>query len=405
MPAVPTEGTMAPWAWTKRVLALCCMLLALALALGAPFSFAWLYQSGDLAVERAAEAQQEGFALYGPGWGLMKRQELAYKLRLLEARRPAVLVLGSASAGQFRQPLFTRPAVNMAGTASSLPELAAVLDLALAVHRPEVVLIGIDFWWFSPAWDAEPLRRAEISPEGAGYLDGVLRRPWQWLLQGRISLKQCLSPLWLGMRRDRFGAQAQCLGDGFGPDGSWYPFSRLKGAPPAESGFSGALRRQQARIGEFAPCPEGPGQAHVDAFADVYYRIKGRGMLPVVYLSPLASPLYARLKADPGAYSHLFALRQALAARGIEVIDATAPEALGIGDCEFLDAFRMGEVASCRLLREFASSRSELLAYVDMERVSRTLNEWQGHAFVRDERADPGFETDFLGLGCRKRTP
>ena len=53
MPAIPTEGTMAPWAWTKRVLVLCFALLGLALALGMPFSFAWLYQSGDLAVERA----------------------------------------------------------------------------------------------------------------------------------------------------------------------------------------------------------------------------------------------------------------------------------------------------------------------------------------------------------------
>ncbi|MBO4683797.1 MAG: hypothetical protein J5600_00545, partial [Desulfovibrio sp.] len=145
--------------------------------------------------------------------------------------------------------------------------------------------------------------------------------------------------------------------------------------------------------------------AHVDAFADVYYRIKGRGMLPLVYLSPLASPLSSRLKADPGAYRHLFGLKQALAARGIDLLDASAPETCGIQDCEFLDGLRMGEVASCRLLREFANARPELLAYVDMERVSRTLNEWPGHAFVRDERIDPGFETDFLGLGCRKRTP
>ena len=405
MPAIPTEGTMAPWAWTKRVLVLCFALLGLALALGMPFSFAWLYQSGDLAVERAVEAQQEGFALYGPGWGLEDRQRLAYGIRLHAARKPAVLVLGSASAGQFRQPLFSRPVVNMAGTASSLPELAAALDQALAVHRPEVVLIGIDFWWFAPAWDAHPLRRADLPAEGAGYLDGALRRPWQWLLQGRISLRQFLSPLWLGMRKDRFGARAQCLGDGFGPDGAWYPFSLLKAALPPEPGFAGALRRLDARIGEFAPCPAGPGEAHIDAFADVYYRIKGRGMLPLVYLSPLASPLSSRLKADPGAYRHLFGLKQALAARGIDLLDASAPETCGIQDCEFLDGLRMGEVASCRLLREFANARPELLAYVDMERVSRTLNEWPGHAFVRDERIDPGFETDFLGLGCRKRTP
>jgi len=396
---------MTPWAWVKRVIAAFASLLGLALVMGMPFSFAWIYQSGDLAVERAVEAQQEGFALYGPGWGLLKCQELAYKLRLHELRKPAVLVLGSASGRQFRQPFFTRPVVNMAGTAHSLSELAASLDAALRIHRPEVVLIGIDFWWFSPAWEADPLRRVQLAANGAGYLDGALRRPWQWLVQGRISLKQFLAPLWHGMRDDRFGARAQCLGDGFGPDGSWYPFSRLKERVPAEPGFGRVLRRQQARLREFAPCPAGPGQAHVDAFADVYYRIKARGMLPIVYISPLASPVYARLKADPEAYSHLFGLKDALASRGIAVLDASSAEASGIQDCEFLDALRMGEVASCRLLREVASARLELLSYIDMERVSRTLNEWAGHAFVRDERADAGFETDFLGLGCRKRTP
>ena len=106
-----------------------------------------------------------------------------------------------------------------------------------------------------------------------------------------------------------------------------------------------------------------------------------------------------------GPEGDLFGLKQALAARGIDLLDASAPETCGIQDCEFLDGLHMGEVASCRLLREFANARPELLAYVDMERVSRTLNEWPGHAFVRDERIDPGFETDFLGLGCRKRTP
>ena len=98
-------------------------------------------------------------------------------------------------------------------------------------------------------------------------------------------------------------------------------------------------------------------------------------------------------------------LKNALMARGIEVLDASDPRTLGITDCEFLDGLRVGEVGCDRILHELTNRWPELLSYVNMEKLNRVLNEWPGHAWVRDERVSDAFETDFLKMGCLKKTP
>ena len=91
-------------AFIRRFVIVLCSFCLAAAVLAVPFSLAWLYQSGDLAIDRAIGAQEgDGFALYGPGWGLEEREAQPYKLKLYAGRKPDVLVLGSSSAPCFRR--------------------------------------------------------------------------------------------------------------------------------------------------------------------------------------------------------------------------------------------------------------------------------------------------------------
>ena len=204
-------------AWIRRflfILGTCCLAAAV---LGVPFSFVWLYQSGDLGMDRALEAQkEESPVLYGPGWGLEKSETFPYKLKLYAEKKPDVLILGSSSALNLRSSVFSAGMVNMAGTASSLSTLRASLDAALRIHKPQAIILAVDFWWFAQAWEKDPFEERHLPARETGYTPETLKSPWTWLMHRRISLQQFFAPLYGGFRDDRFGARAQCAGSGFG---------------------------------------------------------------------------------------------------------------------------------------------------------------------------------------------
>ena len=125
--------------------------------------------------------------------------------------------------------MFSGSMVNMAGTASSLSTLRASLDAALRIHKPQAIILAVDFWWFSPAWEKDPFEERSLPRRELQYGPDTLKAPWTWLMHRRISLGQFFAPLYGGFREDRFGARAQWDSEGFGPDGSWYPLARLTG--------------------------------------------------------------------------------------------------------------------------------------------------------------------------------
>ncbi len=385
--------------WLKRFFIILAGLAGLGLVLALPAAGIWLYQSGDIAAARAAEAQQQGFALYGSGLCRSGVDDLAYKLELYRARQPRIVVAGSAGLSPLRETVFSRPMVNMCGSADSLSTLRRSLDAMLAVHTPEVVLLAVDFWWFSSAWEADPFARGADAPALPGLSLEALRMPVEGLIKGDISLSRFL---FMGFKDSRYGTRAQFHDAGWGPDGSWYAGDALE-RRSADAGFRRTLDRARRQIGEFAP-QQSLSAAHLDAFADIYFRLRGRGVTPMAFIAPVAGPVLDAMKEHAASYPHLYNLRRELEARGIPIMDTSDPRYIEGTACEFLDGVHGGEVTAVRLLRDLTTSWNGLLSFIDMEKVNRLLTEWKGHAAVQYQNTGGRWETDFLGLGCLKRT-
>ena len=356
--------------WLKAFFLLLAGLVAVALLVAAPLSGLWLYLSGELAVDRAVQAQSRGFALFGSTVGRNANATLEYKLDLY------------------------------AGTANSLSSLRASLDAMLALHKPDVVLLALDFWWFSSAWEKNPFAQDPREPSPFSYTMDTLRLPWRMLLQGDISLPQFM---FMSFQEARFGIRAQFDDTGYGSDGSFYATSIITAKRAPDAGFARTLDRQRRHIGEFAP-QKALSQAHLDALADIYFRLRGRGIVPVVFLSPLPGELLDALKKEEALYPHLFSLRQALAERGIELANTVDARYFSASSCEFVDGTHAGEVAALRITNELTRVWNGLLPYINMEALNRAINEWKGHAAVASPFLPRVLEEDFLQLGCVKRT-
>lgn len=399
------SAQVAAYLWRYfGILALC---FVIALLVIAPYSFFWLRASGDSAVERAVTAQALGqFALFGSG---ISQDFVDYKLQLYAAERPEIIAIGSSRVMQFRQAWFRQPFLNMGGVAGNLAVLRSTIDALLAIQTPKAVILGLDFWWFLPQWEASP--QAYVPPTSGSYNYSLasLKKPWEWLFEGKISVTDFARPV-LGMfgngfRSDRFGIMAQQTDDGFGPDGSWYYTAEITGQKPAlDYQFADTLGNVQRGIRAFYHASKeqtGPAQTHIDVFAEIWCKLKSRNIHVFAFIPPLAGKVLAAMPAE--AYPHLYHLREALLARGIDALDFSDPRKIGAGDCEFVDGFHGGEVAYARILRQMADRWPNLLAYVNMARLDALIRDWQGHALVANSQLTTRPEIDFLGLGCQKK--
>lgn len=372
----------------------------------APFSFIWLYQSGDNALERAVQSQKNGeFALFGSA---TSSDFIEYKLKLYAAVKPEIVALGSSRVMQFRGAWFTRPFLNMGGVAGNLAVLRSTIDSMLRISRPEAIILGLDFWWFMPEWEKDPYETASQPSGSYNYSFTTLKKPWEWLLEGKISFRELGAPVLgifgRGFRADRYGIMAQQTSDGFGPDGSWYYTAEITGLKPAyDYQFRDTLQNIHAGARAFFHARgAGPAQQHIEAFAEIWCKLRSRGIQTFVFLPPLAGKALAAMKQQD--YPHLYKLRDALGACGIDVADLSNPALLGSNDCEFVDGFHGGEIIYARVLRALADRWPALLAYVNMEKIDAVIRDWKDHALSRNVMLTDRSETDFLGLGCKKRS-
>lgn len=393
--------------YVKAFLSYLAVLVLFAVMLLIPYSCLWLHESGDVAVERAVAAQSgEDFILFGSG---LSQDFVDYKLQLYASVKPDIVTIGSSRVMQFRGGWFREKYTNMGGVAGNLAVLRSTIDAMLAIHKPTAVIIGLDFWWFLPQWESHPENHVPPTSGSYNYSLSSLKKPWEWLLEGKISLHEFLAPITgvfgEGFRTDRYGIMAQQSNDGFGPDGSWYYTAEITGQKPAlDYGFKdtlGNIERGTRAFYHAGPEQTGPAEAHINAFAEIWCKLKTRGIHTFVFIPPLAKKVLARM--DATSYPHLYELRKALLSRGIDVLDLTDPAVLGASDCEFVDGFHGGDVLYARILRQMADSWPRLLPYVNMERLDTIIRADQGHAFSPDPRLTERPEIDFLGLGCPKR--
>lgn len=395
-------------AWLWRYFLTIAVPLFFVFTFAVPYSFWWLYESGDAAMERAVQAQNAGeFAVFGSG---LSQDFVDYKLRLYEAVKPEIIAIGSSRVMQFRGAWFKKSFLNMGGVAGNLAVLRSTVDALLTVSRPHAVIIGLDFWWFLPQWEKNPEEYVPPTSGSYNYSLDSLKKPWTWLLEGKISVKELFAPILglfgTGFKVNRYGIMAQQTSDGFGPDGSWYYTAEICGLKqPFDYQFADTLKQIEYGIKAFyyaSPKQDGPSEQHIDAFADIWCKLRSRGIKTFVFIPPVAPEVYAAIRRKGASYPHLFKLKEALADRGIEVVDFCNPAILSSSNCEFVDGFHGGEVTYARILREMSDRWPALLQYVNMEKLNRIIRQWQGHALVADERLTQAKETDFMNFGCKK---
>jgi hypothetical protein len=365
-----------------------------------PYGWWFTAKSGDVDMRGVVAEQAAGrFALFGSG---LSRNSTEYKLALYEAVKPEIIALGSSRVTQFRGRYFTKRFLNMGADVDSLPALRGIVDAVLKIHTPEAVILGLDFWWFTRAREPHPFQEEAPASGGYAYSLEVLKKPYLWLLTGKISPGDFFAPLTGGFEKRLYGIAAQKFRDGFAPDGSMYSTADVTGMrKPSDYQFRNTLKRVEYGTPRFEPAPELSGE-HADALAEILCKLRSRGVRVYLFLPPLAQPVYDALYDREDEYPRLFDLSRALAERDVEVRDYSNPQSLRATDCEFIDGLHGGDVVYARILRDLADKYPSLVQHMDIMKLDEDIHFYAGFAMVPDPRVTDLPEIDFMRFSCPK---
>lgn len=329
----------------------------------------FLYNTWEIgSIEELVARQLEENGLYGTAFHDDTRD---YKLALYRRHRPDVVVLGSSRVMQIRQEMFSRPMVNMGGAADTAAQIDYLVERAFAVHRPKLVLLGVDFWVFNADWPEPPLTLLQART-GLGISLRNLQELMAWIWQDRIP---ALDLLRVGFRLQRmsgrYGVVAAYTGGGFDAHGSRRPRDEAYGRCSEPKRFTDTLARVRAGKARFE-YGDHIDSTRLAAITALVHKLRVQGVEVVLFMPPLAPQVYTAMR-ENGHYGLLDELARLEEIDGVRVYDYIDPARTMSSDCEYLDGFHGGDIVYARILAQVARREPALAAVVDTAALEATV--------------------------------
>ena len=381
------------------ILALPCLIVAAYLALA---YLVLTLNREQLGPVEAANLQVDEGGLYGSA--LFYRPG-PYKLGLYARTNPDVAVVGSSRSLEFRSLAFAAPMVNLGGNAAVIAEASALTDRLLEIHKPKLLILTIDYWWFNQARSDDSGHSNELADTSFSLQD--LLKPVSWIAEGSATpLGLLLPPRETADGGPLIGVFANQGLAGFDRDGAYHYGDLITGTKKSDDAkFKSTLKRiAKARAGSKLSVNAPFTDEMWQQFTDLTGRIRNAGVELVLVIPPVAPPVAAAMEQQAKPLL-IDALRERLRASGQAFYDFHDPASLGTTECEFIDGYHGGEVTALRMVRAIANGfgdRPDLQALIKpMADLSALIDANAGHAAIAGPPLQ-GKEVDFLKLGCTK---
>lgn len=380
-----------------------CLFLALAPIIGL-VNYAFLRNSREFEpVDKVVKIQLQNGGLY---LSALHNTIPLYKLALYRAVKPTIVTMGSSRVWQFRGRYFTVPFVNLGGATQSLIDVEKLLRKITAIHKPKIVLLNLDPWWFGSF--GESLIARTKFPNGSEFRLDLLFLPCEWLLDRKISVSNFCQTL-AGREQNPFpsmGVFAAVNREGFYQDGSLYNYGRVFGLYKKKGVARFAGTEHQVRSGKetFSYDRTINPQRWAD-FVSLMKYAKAQNIRVITFLSPFPAKIVDLMASLGENFAYIDELKAIIPEVSPHNYDFFDPREFGSSDCEFLDGLHPGEIATLRMLEIMGRDPSSGLgSYLDWSQIEMTIQQFSGRAMVPIHSFGPQYkEIDFLELGCNKK--
>lgn len=352
---------------------------------------------------------KDQLARHGVYGSAFNGNDLKYKVELVRQVKPEIVVIGSSRAMNIRDLVFTRPFVNCGGVSSNLLESETFVNEMLKVHVPKVAIYFVDYWWFNSKSE-QVSNRYKIDETARSFakllppVDWIRSNKLPWPLFRDIVLHGRYENEYTGF--ENLGVFAIRNSSGFRTDGSYFNSRSVQQNEGLVRYYWDEIRqieegmneRVNLGLGNFAK------EEYVIWFLRTLQHLKEKGVQVIVVLPPVA-PLHLAAIRQHAKEPYVASLAKRLEKDISPLYDLTDFKSSGAGDCEYLDAYHLGDTASLRLLRAILQRdpNSPLRPYIDKERLNDYISRFTGRVIIVDqpEKYKMG-EYDFLGLGCKR---
>ncbi|MFO1483997.1 MAG: hypothetical protein U1F71_11635 [Verrucomicrobiaceae bacterium] len=317
-------------------------------------------------------------AIYGRS---VINDEIEYKLELCRQVQPQVVALGSSRVLDIRG-FYFKPGIRFISAGRAMDTLPKGLyfarELRKAGFRPELVVFGVDFWWFNPALHDHLLPYAPAHDTNSRfYLCRAALTSWQELLP-RLRFDASERMYYEGRRA--LGSRASSFGEGFISDGSYW-VSRSRENRDMKIWCESTLKSIAAGEDRWSSGDAVSSTALLN-FEQLMKELTFGGTRVVLFLPPLAPEVVDALEHSP-KHGYVQKVRVALADlckdRGWEFHDMTRMSENG--PSAFSDGIHGGQSLYIHALSKMPGLR----AVLDEVKVKRLLNQPMRVQFGRDE--------------------
>ncbi|RDU71501.1 hypothetical protein [Helicobacter brantae] len=338
-------------------------------------------------------------AIYGSA---LNENYFSYRLELIKEIKPDIVAIGSSRVGQFKQKFFKTSFVAAANAGNSLAETYYFVEEMIKNHKPKLVILGIDPWWFNKKMPNNKYLSYQQnngkninSTKIFNALKIFFSNPSIFINQ-LIAHQTTTNPY---TSIPSLGFRAITKSNGSFPDGSYLYFSTLSGISPAEDKkFSNSKERIDQEIFPFFYGEE-LDYPRIEEFYSLLALLKQHKIQVLTLTTPLSPTIYNVLVNEK---KKDFAWLQKFDefARKNKIFHFLNPHKLQTIDCEFYDGFHGGDIAYARILEQIAKIDTDMVNFLDLQKIQETIKTKRGHAY--SDNLGKYREIDFLNIGCKK---
>lgn len=322
---------------------------------------------------------------------------IAYKREVLAQRAPvSVLVVGSSRMLDFAEGVLDDPSrfYNFGVPGGYLDATEAVIGLIDPAAPPDVVVLGVDLFWFNADVSAaHATRESLVLPTySLQTLTERTRAVVNWIAPQTRRVRRIIGNDDPTGRSDAYGLVSIQTGLGFRFDGTLQYPARDPNAQPR------AVADEIQRLNALRPGPL--LDTNLNRLAALIDQLDALDVTVVGVLPPYRADVYAALEASE---QHAYfaparaAVNEMFTQRGLPVFDFTEISTImGVGEGEMSDTVHSSTRLSARMFAQMAREVPALRAHADPERIERAIAEspdaWQ--VFTRFEAVLPLIEDE-----------
>ena len=349
------------------------------------------------------QAKADDVCLYGSA---LFNDIVAYKMQGYKTKRPNIAAIGSSRVLPFKESYFLDSFYNMGYTINCLSKGKKVVEQMLKVHKPKVVIMGIEIWWFlenycNASYQFSPFFTPSPNAQH-------LMLPFKWLAEDKINLALYFSTLFSQQTSCHSGVTAITLKNGYAKDGSRYAAGLVSGeqAEIADIQFLRTIARIKHAAGDRFMRAKKIDMSKFNVFLQIMETFKKNDVEVILFFPPMANKIIATMDLYGAGYDYIDDLKSNLHQHYISFYDFHNPKTIQSTDCEFIDGFHGGDIVYARILKHIYEDPSvkakALKPYINHKKADELISKHNGLAFDPETRLTNKPEIDFLKLGCAK---